>query len=68
MQRRDARTFLEEVLKGADGISDETRDKLLAAVADKPGPKRAAKLASVLVTAAAQAAEAAPPNKEPRRG
>jgi len=59
MQRRDARTFLEEVLKGVSGLSDETRDKLLAVVAEKPGPKRAAKLASVLVVDASE---------EPRRG
>ncbi len=62
MQRRDARTFLEEVLKGVDGLSADTREKLLAVVADKPGTKRAAKLASVLVTAVAVSDE------EPRRG
>jgi hypothetical protein len=53
MQRRDARAFLEEVLKGVKGMSAESREKLLAIVADKPGTKRAAKLAGV-VSAAAQ--------------
>jgi len=54
MQRRDARSFLEEVLSHVEGLSAETREKLLAVVADKPGTKRAAKLASVLVQDAAE--------------
>jgi hypothetical protein len=80
MQRRDARTFLEEVLKGVEGLTADTRDKLLAVVADKPGTKRAAKLASVLVTAVAVDGSAAgrtsrtpdvdgsAADEEPRRG
>jgi hypothetical protein len=48
MQRRDARSFLEEVLGQVEGLDDATKGKLLALVADKPGTKRAAKLAAVL--------------------
>ena len=48
MQRRDARSFLEEVLTQAPDLDPEMRDKLLATVSEKPGPKRAAKLADVL--------------------
>ena len=49
MQRRDARTFLEEVLQGVEGLDEDARKKLLAVVGDKPGTKRAQKLASVLI-------------------
>jgi hypothetical protein len=51
MQRRDARSFLEEVLADVEGLDDDTREKLLAAVADKPGTKRATKLAGILSAA-----------------
>ena len=57
MQRRDARTFLEEVLKGVEGLDEEARQKLLAVVADKPGTKRAQKLANVLMSAVASSGE-----------
>jgi hypothetical protein len=53
MQRRDARSFLEEVLAEAKGVDAETKEKLLALVADKPGTKRAAKLAAALIAATA---------------
>ena len=51
MQRRDARGFLEEVLarvSAPERLSAETREKLLAVVGDKPGTKRASKLAAIL--------------------
>jgi hypothetical protein len=51
MQRRDARSFLEEVLNTMEGVDAATKEKLLATVADKPGTKRAAKLASILAAA-----------------
>jgi hypothetical protein len=48
MQRRSARSFLEEVLLKISDLPQETRDALLEAVDDKPGTKRAAKLASII--------------------
>lgn len=48
MQRRDARSFFEEVLSRVPEVSAETREQLLALAADKPGTKRASKLAAVL--------------------
>jgi hypothetical protein len=48
MQRRDARGFLEEVLSQIPDLGPKMRDELLELVAEKPGPKRAAKLAAVL--------------------
>jgi hypothetical protein len=48
MQRRDARSFLEEVLSQIPDLDPKMRDELLGIVAEKPGPKRAAKLAAVL--------------------
>ena len=48
MQRRDARSFLEEVLSQVPDLDPKMRDKLLGTVADKPGTKRAAKLAAIL--------------------
>ncbi len=48
MQRRDARSFLEEVLSQIPDLDAKMRDELLALVDDKPGTKRAAKLAAVL--------------------
>ena len=48
MQRRDARSFLEEVLSQVPDLEPKMRDELLALVDDKPGTKRAAKLAAVL--------------------
>ena len=59
MQRRDARSFLEEVLGDVEGRSTTKRsEKLLALVADKPGTKRAAKLASALMAATTKAGDA----------
>jgi hypothetical protein len=48
MQRRDARSFLEEVLTQVPDLDPDMRDKLLATVSEKPGTKRAAKLAAIL--------------------
>jgi hypothetical protein len=48
MQRRDARGFLEEVLSQVPDLDPKMRDELLGLVAEKPGTKRAAKLAAVL--------------------
>jgi hypothetical protein len=48
MQRRDARSFLEEVLSQIPDLDQKMRDELLALVAEKPGAKRATKLAAVL--------------------
>jgi hypothetical protein len=48
MQRRDARSFLEEVLSQIPDLDPKMRDELLEIVAEKPGPKRAAKLAEIL--------------------
>jgi hypothetical protein len=51
MQRRSARSFLEEVLLKVPDLSQETRDALLETVDDKPGTKRASKLASIIARA-----------------
>ena len=51
MQRRDPRSFLQEVLGQVPELSAETREKLLALVSDKPGTKRASKIAAVLAGA-----------------
>jgi hypothetical protein len=48
MQRRDARTFLQEVLTQVPDLDPKMRDELLELVAEKPGTKRATKLAAVL--------------------
>jgi len=48
MQRRDARSFLEDVLTQIPELDPKMRDELLATVADKAGTKRAAKLAEIL--------------------
>ena len=48
MQRRDARSFLEDVLSQIPDLDPDMRDKLLATVAYKPGAKRASKLAAIL--------------------
>lgn len=48
MQRRDARSFLEEVLSQIPDLDPTMRDELLGLVDEKPGTKRAAKLAAVL--------------------
>ncbi len=48
MQRRDAKSFLEEVLSQIPDLGPKMRDELLELVDDKPGTKRAAKLAAVL--------------------
>ena len=50
MQRRDARSFLEEVLSKIPELDPTMRDELLALVDEKPGTKRAAKLAAVLAS------------------
>jgi Mg2+/Co2+ transporter CorC len=48
MQRRDAKSFLEEVLSQIPDLDPKMRAELLELVDDKPGTKRAAKLAAVL--------------------
>jgi hypothetical protein len=48
MQRRDARSFLEEVLSQVPDLDPKMREELIGLVDEKPGPKRAAKLAEVL--------------------
>jgi len=48
MQRRDARSFLEEVLSQIPDLDPKMRDELLGLVDEEPGTKRAAKLAAVL--------------------
>jgi hypothetical protein len=48
MQRRDPKSFLEEVLAQVPELSKDTREKLLALISEKPGAKRAAKLAKAL--------------------
>jgi len=48
MQRRDAKSFLEEVLSQIPDLDAKMRAELLELVDDKPGTKRAAKLAAVL--------------------
>jgi len=48
MQRRDARSFLEEVLSQIPDLDPKMREELIGLVDDKPGTKRAAKLAEVL--------------------
>jgi hypothetical protein len=48
MQRRDARGFLEEVLSQLPDLDPKMREELLELVDEKPGTKRAAKLAAVL--------------------
>ena len=50
MQRRDARSFLEDVLSQIPDLDPKMREELLGLVDDKPGTKRAAKLAAVLAT------------------
>lgn len=56
MQRRSARSFLEEVLLKVPDLPQETRDALLEVVDDKPGTKRAAKLASIIARGAKEGA------------
>ena len=51
MQRRDPRSFLEEVLAQTPDLPAEAREQLLALVAEKPGTKRATKLAAILAAA-----------------
>ena len=48
MQRRDAKSFLEEVLSQIPDLDAKMRAERLERVDAKPGPKRAAKLAAVL--------------------
>lgn len=48
MQRRDAKSFLEEVLTQVPDLDPKMRDELLAVVAEKAGTKRASKLAEIL--------------------
>ena len=48
MQRRDARGFLEEVLSQIPDLDSKMKEELLGLVDEKPGAKRAAKLAAVL--------------------
>ena len=48
MQRRDPKTFLEEVLSQVKELSPDTREKLLALTSEKAGTKRAQKIAALL--------------------
>jgi len=52
MQRRDPKSFLEEVLSKAASeegeIPEEMQKKLIALAEEKPGAKRASKIAAVL--------------------
>lgn len=48
MQRRDARGFLEEVLSQVPDLDPKMREELIGLVGDKPGAKRAAKLAAII--------------------
>lgn len=50
MQRRDAKSFLAEVLSQLPEVDPKMRDELLELVDDKPGTKRAAKLAAALAS------------------
>ena len=52
MQRRSAKSFLEEVLLKVPDLPQETRDALLETVDDKAGTKRAAKLAAIIAKGA----------------
>ena len=52
MQRRSAKSFLEEVLLKVPDLPQEAKDALLETVDDKPGTKRAGKLASIIASAA----------------
>ncbi len=54
MQRRDAKSFLDEVLSQIPDLDPKMRDELLELVDDKPGTKRAAKLAAVLAAETAE--------------
>lgn len=51
MQRRDPKSFLEEVLAQVPDLSKEAKEKLLALVNDKPGTKRAGKIAAAIAGA-----------------
>ena len=51
MQRRDPKSFLEEVLAQVPDLSKEAKQKLLALVSDKPGTKRAGKIAAAIADA-----------------
>lgn len=48
MQRRDPKSFFEEVLAKLPDVDDATKKKLLALVEDKPGTKRAQKISAVI--------------------
>ncbi len=48
MQRRDPKSFLEEVLAQVPDLSKDAKEKLLALVNDKPGTKRASKIAAAI--------------------
>ncbi len=48
MQRRDARSFLEEVLLKVPDLTEEAREALLELANEKPGTKRASKLAAAI--------------------
>lgn len=57
MQRRSAKSFLEEVLLKVPDMPQDAKDALLETVDDKPGTKRAGKLASIIAKAAKDAKE-----------
>lgn len=48
MQRRDPRSFLEEVFAQLPDLDESTREALLEASADKAGTKRASRIAAIL--------------------
>jgi hypothetical protein len=48
MQRRDPKTFLEEVLAQVSDLSEDVKEGLRDLVDDKPGAKRASKIAAIL--------------------
>ena len=52
MQRRSAKSFLEEVLLKVPDMPQDAKDALLETVDDKPGTKRAGKLAAIIAKAA----------------
>jgi hypothetical protein len=48
MQRRDPKSFLEEVLAQVPDLSKDAKQKLLALVSEKSGTKRAGKIAAAI--------------------
>ena len=48
MQRRDPKSFLEEVLAQVSDLPEDVKEGLRDLVDDKPGAKRASKIAAIL--------------------